>query len=396
VAGRFQGRCGRIRRQRPRPRRGRRALCWAARGHGGRGSPSGGATALAARRNGQPPRLDGMPGEVINAVQGNELRAEAASLILVSRAFRRSPIVGRIAGRVNARRSRSEGRRADRQISSCLPNARWKSVTKAPVSARQYAMVAAGHRTARRSARRMSRRRLPLPWCTCSGRERAGRAAGLPRVPAVHKPLPDLGGAAVVQQHVRQLVQGRYACGGRASSLPRGRCSRRLWVPIHRPHGMPGPELNGHGESAGAAAAPGQPRTHPGQTAPECQALGRERHAVPSRLRPALLTSTRSVDSLQRAGSHSRTPGFPCWRDGYPVTFSYVSRRRRMVQPTPPGTPRWHFRLPPGCHDTKYGFLRAGMARHKFVRNAKSCRCLQLLSDVSRRGCKWRRLLPTA
>jgi hypothetical protein len=42
-----------------------------------------------------------MPGEVINAVPGNDLRAEAARLILVSRAFQRSPIVARIAGRVN-------------------------------------------------------------------------------------------------------------------------------------------------------------------------------------------------------------------------------------------------------------------------------------------------------
>jgi hypothetical protein len=59
------------------------------------------ATALAARRDGQPPRLDGTPGEVINAVPGNDLRAEAARLILVSRAFRRSPIVARIADRAN-------------------------------------------------------------------------------------------------------------------------------------------------------------------------------------------------------------------------------------------------------------------------------------------------------
>lgn len=59
------------------------------------------ATALAARRDGQPPRRDGTPGEVINAVPGNDLRAEVARLILVSRAFRRSPIVARIAGRAN-------------------------------------------------------------------------------------------------------------------------------------------------------------------------------------------------------------------------------------------------------------------------------------------------------
>ena len=56
------------------------------------------AAALAARRDGQPPRIDGASGDVINVLPGNDLRAEAARLILVSRAFRRSPIVARIAG----------------------------------------------------------------------------------------------------------------------------------------------------------------------------------------------------------------------------------------------------------------------------------------------------------
>ena len=59
------------------------------------------ATALAARRDGQPPRFDGTPGEVSDAVPGDDLRAEAARLILVSRAFRGSPIVARIAERAN-------------------------------------------------------------------------------------------------------------------------------------------------------------------------------------------------------------------------------------------------------------------------------------------------------
>ena len=56
-------------------------------------------TALAARRDGQPPRLDGTPGKVTSTLPGNDLRAEAARLILVARAFRCSPIVARIAGR---------------------------------------------------------------------------------------------------------------------------------------------------------------------------------------------------------------------------------------------------------------------------------------------------------
>jgi len=55
------------------------------------------AAALAARRDGQPPRRDGTPAEVINAVPVNDLRAEAARLIAVTRAFRRSPLVRRIA-----------------------------------------------------------------------------------------------------------------------------------------------------------------------------------------------------------------------------------------------------------------------------------------------------------
>jgi hypothetical protein len=56
-------------------------------------------TALAARRDGQPPRLDGTPGKVTGTLPGNDLRAEAAMLILVARAFRCSPIVARIAER---------------------------------------------------------------------------------------------------------------------------------------------------------------------------------------------------------------------------------------------------------------------------------------------------------
>jgi hypothetical protein len=55
------------------------------------------AVALAARRGGHPPRRDGTPAEVINAVPVNDLRAEAARLIVVARAFRRSPVVRRIA-----------------------------------------------------------------------------------------------------------------------------------------------------------------------------------------------------------------------------------------------------------------------------------------------------------
>jgi hypothetical protein len=56
-------------------------------------------TALSARRDGQPPRLDGTPGKVTSTLPGNDLRAEAARLILVARAFQCSPIVARIAER---------------------------------------------------------------------------------------------------------------------------------------------------------------------------------------------------------------------------------------------------------------------------------------------------------
>jgi hypothetical protein len=59
------------------------------------------ATALAARRDGHPPRFDGTPGEGLSDAPGDDLRAEAARLILVSRAFRRSPIVTRIAERAD-------------------------------------------------------------------------------------------------------------------------------------------------------------------------------------------------------------------------------------------------------------------------------------------------------
>lgn len=55
------------------------------------------AAALAARRAGHPPRRDGTPADVINAVPVNDLRAEAARLIEVTRAFRRSSAVRRIA-----------------------------------------------------------------------------------------------------------------------------------------------------------------------------------------------------------------------------------------------------------------------------------------------------------
>lgn len=57
------------------------------------------ATALAARRDGQPPRRDRAPAEVINAVPGNDLRAEAARLVEVAWAFRHSPVVRRITSR---------------------------------------------------------------------------------------------------------------------------------------------------------------------------------------------------------------------------------------------------------------------------------------------------------
>jgi hypothetical protein len=56
-------------------------------------------TALAARRDGQPPRLDGTPGKATSKLPRNDLRAEAARLILVARAFRCSPVVARIAER---------------------------------------------------------------------------------------------------------------------------------------------------------------------------------------------------------------------------------------------------------------------------------------------------------
>jgi hypothetical protein len=69
------------------------------------------AAALAARRDGHPPRIDGASGDVTNALPGNDLRAEAARLILVSRAFRRSPIVARIAGRADGTAERA-GRQA--------------------------------------------------------------------------------------------------------------------------------------------------------------------------------------------------------------------------------------------------------------------------------------------
>ena len=64
---------------------------------------------------------------------GNDLRAEAARLILVSRAFQHSPIVPRIAGRVNGtaeQAGRQESLPSDRVPP---PHARWRCLTKAPV-----------------------------------------------------------------------------------------------------------------------------------------------------------------------------------------------------------------------------------------------------------------------
>jgi hypothetical protein len=96
------------------------------------------ATALAARRDGQPPRLDGGPVEAINGVPGDDLRAEAARLILVSRAFRRSPIVARIAGRADdtAEPAGRLGELTVRSLSAAHsppPHARRRPLTKAPV-----------------------------------------------------------------------------------------------------------------------------------------------------------------------------------------------------------------------------------------------------------------------
>ena len=65
---------------------------------GGGGGAGGGSRPPPPRaRGGGPPRgRDGIPAEVINAVPVNDLRAEAARLIEVTRAFRHSPVVRRI------------------------------------------------------------------------------------------------------------------------------------------------------------------------------------------------------------------------------------------------------------------------------------------------------------
>ena len=142
------------------------------------------ATALAARRDGQPPRLGGTPGKVISTLPGNnDLRAEAAGLILVARAFRCSPIVARIAGQAGGA-AEPGGRLGELTVRS-------PSVAPCPLEAfdegtglrpgrRQWLRLVTG----RGSARRASQRPVPLPCCTCSGRGLAGRAADRHRVSA--------------------------------------------------------------------------------------------------------------------------------------------------------------------------------------------------------------------
>jgi hypothetical protein len=92
------------------------------------------ATALAARRDGQPPRLGGTPGKVIGTLPGNnDLRAEAAGLILVARAFRCSPIVARIAGQAGGAAEPAGRLGALTSGHHPSPHARWRRLTKAPV-----------------------------------------------------------------------------------------------------------------------------------------------------------------------------------------------------------------------------------------------------------------------
>jgi len=142
------------------------------------------ATALAARRDGQPPRLGGTPGKVTSTLPGNDLRAEAARLILVARAFRCSPIVARIAGQAGGA-AEPAGRLG------ALTSGHPPSVAPCPLEAfdegtglrpgrRQWLRLVTG----RGSARRASQRPVPLPCCTCSGRGLAGRAADRHRVSA--------------------------------------------------------------------------------------------------------------------------------------------------------------------------------------------------------------------
>ena len=132
------------------------------------------ATALAARRDGQPPRLDGTPGKVTSTLPGNDLRAEAARLILVTRAFRCSPIVARMAGqagdaaepagRLGALTVRSPS------VAPCL----LEQFSKAPVCS-PAAVAAASHRTwiseasvsASRSSSVLYMLRPRISWTSC-------------------------------------------------------------------------------------------------------------------------------------------------------------------------------------------------------------------------------------
>ena len=167
------------------------------------------ATALAARRDGQPPRLDGTPGKVTSTLPGNDLRAEAARLILVSRAFRRSPIVARIAGRAGGAAEQA-GRLGELTVRS-------PSVAPRPLEAfdestglrpgrRQWLRLVTGLLVDQRGER------LSVPFLFRAVHAPAEDELDELRIyigyQQVHQLLPDLGGAAVIQQHVRELVQG--------------------------------------------------------------------------------------------------------------------------------------------------------------------------------------------
>ena len=82
-------------------------------------------SSLQARRAGSRRRHDGIPWAHIGAVPGNDVRGEAAALVLVRRAIRRSGIVREVAGRPPGRMT-LPGRVAERVARQ------WHSANRTP------------------------------------------------------------------------------------------------------------------------------------------------------------------------------------------------------------------------------------------------------------------------
>ena len=210
------------------------------------------AAALAARRSGQPPRRDRAPEAVTGIVPDNDLRAEAARLIAVSRAFRHSPVVRRITGT-----RQGTAHRHGRLLR--LPHNRPPGSPAPGASATERLLENAEETAGRRAGRGQWPRPVTRPFVD----QRRERLRFPLLIRAVHaaahdeldelridlgcqqagQPSPDLRAAAVAQHHVRRLMQRDVilVVGGGAFLVIQQVLSRRA-DPHAARHARPGPE----------------------------------------------------------------------------------------------------------------------------------------------------------